>query len=89
MVNTRSPSWTGGLPEVARKIGAGAAFGKAARFTDKSATSFWASAAIKRAWILCPRSNCTAKYSELPTTCWLVRRRPFLSTKKPVPWPIR
>jgi hypothetical protein len=69
MVNTRSPSWTGVLPAPARYSGAGEAFGRAAMFTDSNATSFWGSAAISLATILWARSNCTAKYCELPTTC--------------------
>src|SRR5215472_14759794 len=56
--------------------------------THNNATSFCGSAAINRVAILCSRSNCTARYPELPTTCWLVSTRPLLSTKKPVPWPV-
>src|SRR5262249_46765938 len=81
-------SWAGAWGGGEWEGGAGTALGRAAIFTHNNATSLCASAAISRAAILCSRSNCTARYPELPTTCWLVNTRPLPSTKKPVPWPV-
>ena len=87
MVKTRSPSCTGAWLPPERANTAGVALGSALMLAQSRATSFCGSEAISRAVILCSRSNCTARYCDCATTCWLVRIRPFPSTKKPVPWP--
>ena len=87
IVTTLSPSAIEGSSSSGSGSGATFASGTVSRLIHRTATSLSGSDASSFAGILRFLSNCTAIYSEGPTTCWLVRTRPASSIMKPVPLP--